>query len=771
MSPVRFPCSPYSEDAWQQIDALAQAVEAQLQALGVGLMMGGEPTFVSREDFESSQWRIAALGPEKYQLAAKLLQRLEQRFSLGGTLLHDGIGKLYPGEDFPRWSLGCYWRDDGISIWHNPALRAEDGKDYGHDRATAAQFIQTLVGHLGISEVGILPTQDSLTSEWAGYAMPLLAVHVNDQVRWSTCRWLLADGRKSLQLLRGNSQIGLRLPLHAIARAETLTQEAVVPLEAAPIVTTGNPVESPPNSICVALGVEVRGGTLRVFLPPLSSTRSFVDLVAAVEATADETGIPVLIEGYPPPGNGGISGFQITPDPGVIEVNIHPANTWNELVEQTTILYEEAEKCGLGTEKYSLEGQRISTGGGAHITIGGKTKSGSPLLRRPDLLCSLIRYWQNHPSLSYLFAGLFVGPTSQSPRLDEARHETLYELEIAFQTLQSEAAIAPEVLDCLLSKLLVDCTGNAHRTILCIDKLYPVRNSRLQLGLLEFRGFSMPTQVSLRLLQLLLVRSLVAWFWQQSYTETLIRWGTVLHDRFLLPYYLRQDLQDAIAELRQAGYNFELPWFDPFFEFRFPLYGSVSLNDEQGNPLQLELRHAIEPWHVIGDEANNGGAARMVDASMERLQVLLRGASSRHPCTLAVLCNGYEIPLVATDVPGEWIGSVRFRARQVAPICHPALAPHSPLVFEVVDRKSARWPVGAGLRPSRGGCTYYANAPQEENYSSFPTNPAEAATRMAERFIPHGPKETKIAYQTPAISPEYPSTLDLRRSIEPSMHW
>jgi uncharacterized protein (DUF2126 family) len=746
--------APFTEAEWQRIDALGQWVESRLQAMGVGLTMGGEPTFVSQDDFESLQWRTAALGVDKRRLASQLLWRLEQRFSQGGSLLHYGLGKLYPGEAFPRWSLGCYWREDHAPIWVNPTLRAEDGKEYGHTQATAERFVGTLIRHLGISSTGLLTAQDRLSGDWAGYVLPLLPITVQGQLRWSTCRWLLPEGQESLQLIPGDSQIGLRLPLTEISWSDCLIKEAVAPLDATPTVTAGPVVDSPPNSIGIALGVEIRGGTLRVFLPPLTSARSFIDLITAIEAATTETAIPILIEGYPPPVNRGICGFQITPDPGVIEVNIHPAETWQDLVAQTHILYAEANHCRLSAEKYSLDGRRISTGGGAHITIGGQTPQTSPLLRRPDLLRSLISYWQNHPSLSYVFAGLFVGPTSQSPRLDEARHETLYALEIAFQALKPGQALAPEVLDSLLGNLLVDASGNAHRTALCIDKLYPAQIPSLQWGLLEFRGFTMPPHPTLRLLQLLLIRALVAWFWQHPYTEPLRRWGTTLHDRFLLPYYLHQDLAAVMADLQQAGYGFELAWFEPFLDFRFPTYGAVSLVDSAGLPLALELRHAIEPWPVIGQAVLSGGTARTVDASMERLQVTVRGEALTETRDYEVVCHQYRIPLMATVTPGEWVGSVRFRARQTTPISHPVLAPHPSLIFDVVDRQTLR---------SQGGCTYHVQSPQANPYPGFPTHPTEAAARMTERFIPHGPGSEPIAYRDAPSSLEYPSSLDLRR--------
>ena len=744
---------PYTDEEWQKIDTLAKVVEEDLEKSGVGLTMGGEPTFISIDDFESGQWQIQALGEEKRQLAGQLLKRLEKKFSQGGGLLHYGLGKWYPGEILPRWALGCYWRQDGIPIWRNHELMAEDGQDYGHTQKEAEIFIGALVKRLGVKADCIIPAYEQ-DGEIGGYTLPILPVLKDTQLRWSTCHWKLPQDR--LELLVGDSPVGFRLPLNSILSENVeLEQEAVLPLDAQPTIPSPEPLESPENSIRIAMSVEARQGIVHVFLPPITSARSFIDLITAIEDTAALVEIPVLIEGYTPPSNRGIVGFQITPDPGVIEVNIHPAANWDELVEITTILYEEARLCRLGTEKYMLDGRRVSTGGGSHITIGGKTVGESPLLRRSDLLRSLISYWQNHPSLSYLFSGLFVGPTSQSPRVDEARHESLYDLEIAFQELEKGAETPPELVDRLFRNLLVDITGNTHRSAFCIDKLFPVENPRSQLGLLEFRAFAMPPHVRMSLLQMLLIRALVAWFWQEPYIKDLIRWGTTLHDRFLLPYYIGEDLKGVIADLQGAGYGFEWGWFEPFFEFRFPSYGEIT---REG--VQLELRHAIEPWHVLGEETANGATARYVDSSMERIQVMLRGAIANSPngdnfsARYQVTCNGQLVPLKSTGVPGEYVGGVRYRARQYAALLHPAINPHTPLLFDIVDTWAER---------SIGGCTYYVNRPDGTVYQQFPVNEREAESRMVERFVPQGHTPGKIKLQSLQLSPEYPLTLDLRR--------
>ncbi len=747
----------YSPSQWQHIDSVGQAIEQRLQSLGVGLMMGGEPTFVSATDFESDQWRVDALGHDKRRIAGQLLQRLTQRFSLNGALWHYGLGKWYPGEDAPRWALGCYWRSDGLPIWNNIACYAVDGKDHGYTVNEAQSFVHQLVQQLGLPPERVIPADDPLEDQVVGYVLPLLPVQRSPGVQWSTCRWQLSNQR--LVALRGDSPLGLRIPWTAIAPCDQLEAEAIAPIDA-PSTHPATHDLSPDNSVRVALSVEVRAGVLRIFMPPLRSVRGYLDLIAALEATANQTGLCISIEGYPPPSNAGVKGFQITPDPGVLEVNIHPASDWQQLVTINTILYEEAEHCGLGTTKHTFDGRCISTGGGAHITIGGQTTIESPLLRRPDLLRSLITYIQHHPSLSYLFSDLFVGPTSQSPRLDEARHDSLYEMEIAFQFLQPFADVAPEVVDRLLRNLLIDVSGNTHRSALCVDKLFPVENLKNQLGILEFRGFSMPPIAQMRLVQLLLIRALVAWFWERPYARSLIRWGTMLHDRFLLPYDLHTDLQQVIEEVHNAGYPLEIEWFQPFFAFRFPIYGQAPITDSQGRSLSLELRHAIEPWHVLGEEMSNGRTTRTVDASMERLQVRLTGAIGHAPSLNGVLknlwicCNGQAIPMRSTGQLGEYVGAVRFRARTIPSMLHPAIAPHVPLQFTVIERDAQQ---------SIGGCQYDVNPPTAKKYETFPKNAEEARQRQQERFQILPPSKLDFPRPVLNLDPDYAFTLDLRR--------
>ncbi|MEM6437998.1 MAG: transglutaminase family protein, partial [Cyanobacteria bacterium P01_D01_bin.115] len=568
---------PFTPSQWTAIDALGRQVDQQLQAAQVGLTMGGEPTYVSARDRTDLQWRYQALGAEKRQLAGALLSRLEARLGAIGSVRHYGIGKLYPGEPDPRWALGCFWRLDGQPLWRHAALLAADNTTGTPPHLSAAEsFIQELTTCLAIPSAAIMPAYELDGKTPVGFVLPLLTTEVQGEPVWQSCRWTGFD--QGVILLPGTAPVGLRLPLAHMTAAEDVLTEAQPTFASAPIRPAPPTPLAAADSIRLALVVSIEQGMVQVFLPPIATARSFADVVTAIEATAEALDQPVQLAGYGPPSNQGIEGFRITPDPGVLEVNIHPASTWEELVQRHVLLDEAAIACGLTCEKYGHNGQ-WGTGGGAHITIGGQTPDHSPLWRRPDLLRSLLTYWQHHPSLSYVFAGQYIGPTSQSPRVDEARHDNLYELELAFLSLPPGQPIAPEIVDRLLSPLLQDVAGNRHRTALCIDKLYPLDNPAARLGLLEFRGFEMPPYTGQRLLQMLLIRALVAWFWQRPFTQPLQRWGAELRDRWLLPHYLIQDFQVVLKELKTAGLAFELDWFTPWLRRRFPQIGKISLLD------------------------------------------------------------------------------------------------------------------------------------------------------------------------------------------------
>jgi uncharacterized protein (DUF2126 family)/transglutaminase-like putative cysteine protease len=617
-------------------------------------------------------------------------------------------------------------------------------------------------------------------AEVAGYVLPLRAVvppafrHAwPRKARWISGPWPLKRGR--LYLLPGDSPMGYRLPLTSLpwaapedveielerdpleAReplgpARSRTREPGAPDQRHLSITTSWAVgESAQGVPRTALCVEVRQGRLHVFMPPQSYLEDYLDLVRAVEETAAELHSPLWVEGYPPAYDPRLQSFKVTPDPGVIEVNIHPAKTWEELVSNTHILYEEAHQSRLSTEKFMLDGRHTGTGGGNHVTLGGLTPADSPMLRRPDLLRSLTTYWLNHPGLSYLFSGMFVGPTSQAPRVDEARHDHLYELEIAFQQLTAkqpagQETVTPWLVDRLLRHLFVDLTGNTHRAEFSIDKLYSPDSAMGRLGLVEFRAFEMPPHPQMSLSQMLLLRALVAKFWKQPYQAQVVHWGTELHDRFMLPHFVAQDMKDVMWDLQTGGYPFRGEWFAPFLEFRFPRYGSVVYEG-----IELELRQAIEPWHVLGEEAVAGATARYVDSSVERVQVKVNGMTdTRH----VVTCNGRPVPLHPTGTCGEFVAGVRYQAWQPPSGLHPTIPVQSPLVFDLVDTWTGR---------AIGGCTYHVVHPGGRSSPSFPVNANAAEARRMARFWNHGHTPGPMTVRPEARNRAFPFTLDLRR--------
>jgi uncharacterized protein (DUF2126 family)/transglutaminase-like putative cysteine protease len=631
-----------------------------------------------------------------------------------------------------------------------------------------------------------------------GYVLPLS--HAGDTAlagaRWQTGPWFLRDER--LYLFPGDSPMGWRLPLDSLPWVSKgdypylIEQDPFASRDALPAaaqlraqahgVTSAGPTpglrrggaasgratppgrfESDADATRTALCVEARdprrangpaaeargraSGLLYVFMPPLEKLEHYLELLAAVEATCEDTGYQIVLEGYPPPRDPRLKLLAVTPDPGVIEVNIHPAHNWRELVQHTEFLYEAARQTRLSSEKFMMDGRHTGTGGGNHFVLGGATPTDSPFLRKPSLLASLLAYWHNHPSLSYLFSGLFIGPTSQAPRVDEARNDQLRELEIALAEIRKLGDdAAPWRVDRALRNVLVDVTGNTHRSEFCIDKLYSPDSATGRLGLLELRAFEMPPHARMSIVQQLLLRALIARFWKVPYRAPLVRWGTELHDRWLLPHFIREDFADVMRDMNEAGYALDAAWFAPHVEFRFPKVGEFV-----SRGVHVTLRSALEPWHVMGEEGTAGGTVRYVDASLERLELLVTGlVDPRHRVTV----NGVPVPLQPTGRVGEYVCGVRYRAWLPESALHPTIGVHAPLTVDLVDT----W-----QQQSLGGCRYFVAHPGGRNYATLPVNAYEAESRRLARFAAFGHTPGKVVVGEPQRSLEFPFTLDLRK--------
>ncbi len=696
------------------IDLLAAAVEARIEVQGLTVTMGGEPTFIPA-DPDGPEWNHDAMGPEKLGYARRLAARF-LRGEYAGGLAMQVYGKQYPGEPLPRWVVLTLHRDDGVPMWRHPEILLLDDVPGSCTERDARKLMAALATELGLTQHVLPCIEEGGSAESPrGWVLPL----DRENGDWVSDEWPFSRDRPVV-LVDGQSPMGLRLPLGDLGD----------------------------RHLRRALTVEVTDGALHVFIPPLEID-GFAPLIRVIErAAVARKASDLVLCGYRPANAPGVTAVGLAADPGVLEVNLPPARTWREYDRVLCSITEAAREEGLFTVRYHLNGQTQGTGGGAHILFGGPSVEENPFFERPELLSSIIRYWQWHPSLSYFFSGQYVGPGSQAPRADETLTAKLYELETACLGADgAEGSSDRGLLDRLFRNLLTDSAGNMHLAEISIDKLWNYDSPTGLQGLIELRAFETMPDVRLQSLTALFVRAIVAMLVDRPLAGPMVRHGASLHDRYMLPSGLWEDLGAICQDLDAAGLPFDREWLRPIFEVRFPVLGRLEL--EYG---QVVVRQALEPWPLMAEMTPGETTSRMVDNSTDRVEVSVTDPSllEQHE----VVVNGVALKL--RDVGGTLAAGVRYKAASGWPALHPHIAVQAPLRVEVLDR--------AGV--AQASARYYFWNPDAPRYEGRPSDFAEALEGRNARWRPDsGPSKAPRETRAPVYTDESFYTLDLRRQV------
>lgn len=700
------------------LNTVAQAVEKQWQKAGDVLTMGGEPTFVPPAPVHP-EWHNEAMGPEKLRYALRMAKVLLQREYAGGLAMRV-FGKQYPGEPLPRWVVLNLVRIDGVPLWQKPerfALWQQNGEDLPPE--AVREIARTIAAHFGFEEHLRAAVNPSAGDEICGWVLPL----DYDDGKWISDVWF--EPQASLQLLPGDSPVGLRLPL----------------------------ADLPEKTLRRALTVEVEEGALNIFLPPLSQ-QAFVSLLTCIEDLAGKGNWQRLsFSGYPPPEEGTpfFRRCGLAADPGVLEVNIPPSASWEEYRDCLRSVYSAAAESGLVAWKAALNGRMNGTGGGAHLIFGGPSADKNAFFRHPLLLSSVVRYWQAHPALSYFFTGQYVGPGCQAPRVDETDVQRLYEVELACTGAeQIRGGFQQVFFDRLWRNLLTDAAGNSHRAEICVDKFWNLGSPTGCLGLVEFRALETHPDADVLAVAGLFFRAVITRLLLDPYHQPLRRWGGELHDRFFLPAGLWEDIGQIVDDLHAHGFLFPLEALRAQLEFRFAVLGEMPLPGGG----KLVVRQAHEPWPLMAEETRGAATVRLVDNSTDRLEISLAGTPDEDGARLLV--NGF--PLEFSAVGGQRVAGLRYKCASGWPALHPHLAVQSPLVLDWVSRQDGQVLASAAY--------HYWN-PSGPVYETGVEDGPAALKRQQERWkilpVESRPKILQAAdYARP---PESRLTLDLRWAV------
>ncbi len=792
---------PYSAAQWTRLESAAASVDAALRGTGIRLGQSTSLEFGKPDQPDAPEWRTTGQGPDKWRTATRLMERLREK-RMPGSIILLGQGEWYAGEPAPRWALHCIGRRDGQPLWSAASFSADRAGDEKTEAADAARFAKALAGALGLPAGSAVPAfEDQLYQLWSENAQvdyapdtrqfedPVQRSQLAEQLSkthaeptghviplawdyhaatWRSRPW--QTRRQQLYLTPGPFPMGYRLPLNTLPAGDASRAEQppeYSPWDAVPTDDTARRIDqqpddspAPPTAICV----EYREDRLCVFLPPLPDLGQFQRLLKAVDQTASELGLPVLLEGYGPPPSPALELLTAEPETGTLRLRLPLTTSWQQELDWLEDAYRLAGRLGLATQQRYEDGRREPLGQRSTRTLGGPEPASSPFLFKPALLRSLILFWQHHPSLSYLFAGPRVGPDGWAPRVDEGSEDAVQELTVALERFPAGDVETPWVADRLLSHVLSDPGGDPHGGEWRLHALYPPDSGSRRLGQVELQAFAMAPHPHLAAAQSLLVRAVTAYLARHPLTAPPARWGEHLHHRFMLPAVLWQDFCQVLRLLADNGLGLAPDLYSPWLEHHFPVLGTV-----RRGTLQLRLRPALEPWPVMAEEAAGSGVARFVDPATLRVQVEAAGLTAgRHLLT----CNGQEVPLERLADQNCWVGGVRCKVWNPPSTLFPTIPPVERLQFSLLDRWSKRRlcgftyfppipgdPSGSMQIEAHAGPLPPGAAAVQERPTPTPHLPLAPPIRGG-RFIPE-PGETPAEQLPPARPGEPPLLLDL----------
>jgi uncharacterized protein (DUF2126 family) len=672
-----------------RFDAAIRAHDAAMDACGLEVWIGAEPTFTNRRS-ESPEWLTEALGETKQTYARHLIERLREHYP--GSIIMRTLGRQYDSEARPRWSLGLYQRRDARPL--ADGLPPDPlGTPCSCEAKRLSAFWRTLCAALD-------------RDGWAATGFGVAGEMGKRVLFRCDGQSPLADPAADARLARAP------LELQAIPPAGVVDDLAA---EGLYLVALGCAPTGPENGLqpCIEL-------------PGFTEVTPFLAFVERVAQAAREAGLGHLVwRGFPPPVDARVAWTTLTPDPAVLEVNEAPVASVTAFLARSRRLYAAAAAEGLAPYRLQYNGEISDSGGGGQFTLGGPSPARSPFFIAPQLLTRLVAYLNRHPALSYWFAPLYVGSFSQSPRPDENVLESFSELQVALQHLAATSAPEPEFIWRSLSPFLVDTSGNAHRSEVNIEKLWnPYLPGRGCLGLVEFRAFRMAIDAESAAAIAALLRALAVMLSRQEARQSLIEWGSRLHDRFALPFYLRQDLHAVLDDLEAAGMGLGRPVTAHLYADDWRHIGQAECAG-----WRLDVEQAIEFWPLLGDAAAQEGGSRLVDASTARLQLTLR-PDTTHAADLAgwqLLAGRYRVPLRREeDESGVvFITGLRYRAFVPWTGLHPGIGAQVPIVLTLLPPGG-----GHGLR-----VTLHKWQPQGKPYDGLPESLEEAERRIRERFV------------------------------------